>query len=60
MGGAAVVVDAEAACGTGGVEGTTWGSAEVVGAAQGAAEVGEACDEIAVQALAVRPPRAAV
>jgi hypothetical protein len=34
-GGAAVVVDAGATCGTGGVEGAAWGAAEVMGAARG-------------------------
>jgi hypothetical protein len=46
MGGAAVVIDAWAARGVGGVEGATWG----------VAKVGEAGDEGAVQVLAVGSP----
>jgi hypothetical protein len=42
------VIDVGAACGTGGVEGTEWGAAEVMGAARGATEVGEASDKGAV------------
>jgi hypothetical protein len=35
VGGAAVVIDTEAARGAGGVEGVAWGAAEVMGAARG-------------------------
>jgi hypothetical protein len=45
-----------AARGVGRVEGTTWGTVKVMGAARGAVEVGEACDEGAAQGQAVRPP----
>jgi hypothetical protein len=37
-----------------------WGAAEVVGAARGAAKVGEISDEGAAQVLAVGPPEVAV
>jgi hypothetical protein len=60
MGGVAIVIDAGAACGAGGVWGTTWGTAEVMGAAWGAIEVGEAGDEGAAQVLAVRSPKVPV
>jgi hypothetical protein len=57
MGGAARVMDTGAVRGTSGVEGTTWGIAEVVGAARGATEVGETGDRGAVQGRALKPPR---
>jgi hypothetical protein len=60
VGGAAVVVDAEATRATCGVEGATWGIAKLVGTAQGATEVGKAGDKGAAQVLAFRSPRVAV
>jgi hypothetical protein len=47
------VVDAGATCGTGGVEGATWGTAEVVDAAREASEVGEAGNGGAAQGRVV-------
>jgi hypothetical protein len=44
----------------GGDEGTAWGAAKVVGAAQGAGELSEAGDEGAVQVMVVGPPREVV
>jgi hypothetical protein len=55
VGGAAEVVDAGAVRGTGGVEGTTWGTTEVVGTALEAAEAGEAGDGGVAQGRAVGP-----
>jgi hypothetical protein len=56
----AIVVDAGAVRGAGGVEGVAWGAAEVVGATWGAAEVDEAGVEGAAQVLAVGPPSVVV
>jgi hypothetical protein len=44
MGGTGGVVDAGAMRGVGGVVGSTWGAAEVVGVTRGAVVVGEAGD----------------
>jgi hypothetical protein len=60
MGGATGVTNAGATCGMGGAEGTAWGAPKVMGAARGAVEVGEACDEGVAWGLVVEPPRVAV
>jgi hypothetical protein len=52
-------MDAGATRGSGGVEGTTWGAVDVVGAARGAAKVREAGDRGVAQGQAVKPPRVA-
>jgi hypothetical protein len=53
-------VDAEVACGTGGVTGAVWGATKVVGTVWGTVEVGEADDDRATWGRVVRPPGVAV
>jgi hypothetical protein len=61
VGGAVIVIHAGAAYGVGRVDGVTWGTTKVMGAAPGGAtEVGEAGDEAVSPVLVVRGPRVAV
>jgi hypothetical protein len=60
MGGTGGVVDAGAMSGVGGVVGSTWGAAEVVGVTRGTVVVGEAGDGGAVWGWAVGPLGVAV